>query len=104
MSLSNSKKDQKRFDEIKSDLEYIDKQGLEKPRVRKQELNEVFSLAFGIKNFMDNRKFLSLLKNETDTSCIFNIDYSDSRSGNYTNDGKVKTEQYYSLNMNNEIN
>ena len=25
------KKDQKRFDEIKSDLEYIDKQGLEKP-------------------------------------------------------------------------
>lgn len=98
------KKDQKRFDEIKSDLEYIDKQGLEKPRVRKQELNEVFSLAFGIKHFMDNRKFLSLLKNETDTSCIFNIDYSDSRSGNYTNDGKVKTEQYYSLNMNNEIN
>ncbi|PRM91248.1 hypothetical protein CJ672_10270 [Arcobacter cryaerophilus gv. occultus] len=98
------KKDQKRFDEIKSDLEYIDKQGLEKPRVRKQELNEVFSLAFGIKNFMDNRKFLSLLKNETDTSCIFNIDYSDSRSGNYTNDGKVKTEQYYSLNINNEIN
>ncbi|MGJ0317044.1 type IV secretion system DNA-binding domain-containing protein [Aliarcobacter cryaerophilus] len=95
------KEDPKRFDEIKSDFEYVDKKGVKKPRIRKQELNEVFSLAFGIKNFLDNRKFIPLLKNENDTNCIFNKDFNDSRSGNYTYDGKVKTEQYYYINGNN---
>ncbi|WP_418187059.1 type IV secretory system conjugative DNA transfer family protein [Aliarcobacter lanthieri] len=95
------KEDPKRFDEIKSDFEYIDKNKNLKPRIRKQELNEVFALSFGIKNFMNNREFIQLLKNETDISCIFNKDFSDSRSGKFTSDGKVKTEQYYLINVNN---
>lgn len=45
------KEDPKRFDEIKSDFEYVDKKGV-KAKNQKAGIKWSFSLAFGIKNFL----------------------------------------------------
>ncbi|MGE0052015.1 MAG: type IV secretory system conjugative DNA transfer family protein [Arcobacter sp.] len=92
-----------RFEEIKSDFEYLDKDGNKKPRIRKQEINIVFALAFNLENFIDNRDFIPKLKSNNDSTCIFNQDYNGSRNGNYTDNGKVKTEYYYHIDSNNKM-
>ena len=51
----------KRFEEIESDFNF-EKDGIKQPRIRQQEINIVFQLAFGLDKEIDNRKFSEILK------------------------------------------
>jgi len=84
-----------RLTEIKSDIEYIDK-GIVRPRIRQQELSTVFQLAYELLDCMSNRKFITQLKSE-DKDDMFNQTDSGTRSGEFTDNGKTKTEEYYYL-------
>ena len=83
-----------KFKEIKHDFEFrTPKVNEYKPRIRQQEFNIIFSLAFELHNYtIDNSKFIQLLKGEND---IFNQSSSGTRTAEFTADGKSKTEQYY---------
>ena len=51
----------KRFEEIEADFNF-EKDGIKQPRIRQQEINIVFQLAFGQDKEIDNRKFSDILK------------------------------------------
>jgi hypothetical protein len=51
----------KRFEEIESDFNF-EKDAIKQPRIRQQEINIVFQLAFGLDKEIDNRKFSEKLK------------------------------------------
>ena len=53
--------DPKRFEEIESDFNFK-KDDTKQPRIRQQEINIVFQLAFGLDKEIDNRKFSEILK------------------------------------------
>ena len=70
--------------------------GMTRPRIRQQEISFVFQLAFELNMSISNRKFISQLKSE-DESDMFNQTDSGTRSGDFTDNGKTKTEEYYYL-------
>jgi len=85
--------DPKRFKEITNDFEFVttkDKQY--RPRVRQKEISSVFTLAFELDYTFDNSKFIQTLKGESD---MFNQTDSGTRSGEFTDNRKTQTEQYY---------
>ena len=86
-----------RLEEIKSDIKYFDTNNdIVRARIRQQELSTVFQLSYGLTECMSNRKFIALLKSE-DADNIFNQTDSGTRSGEFTDNGKTKTEEYYYL-------
>lgn len=86
-----------KLEEIKSDIEYFDTtKDITIPRIRRQEISTVFQLSFGLNECMSNRKFIAQLKSE-DADDMFNQTDSGTRSGDFTDDGESKTEQYYYL-------
>ena len=84
-----------RFTEIKSDFKHVDVEtNIERPRIRQQELSSIFQLAFELNDSITNRKFIQMLKVK-DKDDIFNQTSSGTRLGDFTDDGKTQTEQYY---------
>jgi len=84
-----------KLDEIKYDIKYINNK-IERPRIRQQELSTVFQLSYGLAECMSNRVFITKLKSK-DVDDIFNQTDSGTRSGEFTDNGKTKTEEYYYL-------
>jgi len=97
-SLNNlSKKHSEKFDEIKSDITYFDtNKGIARPRIRQQEISTIFQMVFGLSEAIFNRKFIALLKSENQDD-LFNQTDSGTRLGDFTDNGKTQTEQYYYL-------
>jgi hypothetical protein len=97
-SLNNlSKKNSEKFDEIKSDITYFDtNKGIARPRIRQQEISTIFQMVFGLSEAISNRKFIALLKSENQDD-LFNQTDSGTRLGDFTDNGKTQTEQYYYL-------
>ncbi|MDD2697923.1 MAG: DUF87 domain-containing protein [Arcobacteraceae bacterium] len=97
-SLNNlSKKHSEKFDEIKSDITYFDtNKGIARPRIRQQEISTIFQMVFGLREAISNRKFIALLKSENQDD-LFNQTDSGTRLGDFTDNGKTQTEQYYYL-------
>lgn len=82
------------FKELKSDTEYLANNSIKRPRIRQQEIITVFQMAFEVNVNLANRKFISMLKSEN-TNDMFNHTESGTRSGEFTDNGKTQTEQYY---------
>jgi len=86
-----------RLKEIKSDIKYFDaSKNIARARIRQQELNIVFQLSFGLIECMPNRKFIAQLKSADKDNMFNQTDYG-TRSRNFTDNGKTKTEEYYYL-------
>jgi DNA helicase HerA-like ATPase len=84
-----------RFTEIQSDFDYVDTETkIKRPRIRQQELGTIFQLAFQLNDSLTNRKLIQMLKVKS-TDDIFNQTDSGTRSGEFTDNGKTQTEQYY---------
>ena len=74
-----------RFKEIEDDFE--------KDRIRQAEISTIFNLALKQKDLIENRKFIDMLKKYD----MFNDVITGTRSGDFTDDNKSKTEKYYSI-------
>ena len=86
-----------RLEEIKYDITYFDpNRNIKRPRIRQQELSTIFQLSYGLTECMSNRKLIAKLKSK-DMDDIFNQTDSGTRSGEFTDNGKTKTEEYYYL-------
>lgn len=84
-----------RFTEIKSDFKHVDADtNIKRPRVRQEEFSTIFQLAFELNDLIKNRSFLQMLKVK-DENDMFNQSSSGTRLGDFTDDGKTKTGQYY---------
>lgn len=84
-----------RFEEIKSDFEHLDTaKNIKRSRIRQKEFSKIFQLVFELNDVIENRKFIQMLKAK-DEDDMFNQSSHGVRIGNFTDDGKTQTEQYY---------
>ena len=84
-----------RFTEIQSDFNHVDAEtNIERPRVRQQEFSTIFQLVFELNDLITNRRFIQMLKVK-DKDDMFNQTNSGTRLGDFTDDGKTQTGQYY---------
>lgn len=83
-------KDQKRFEEIKDDFEY-EKETTKQPRIRQQEINIVFQLAFNQEEPIDKNEFFKKLKDKNE---IFQETKMMTRDKKYRIKDKIQ-EKYY---------